>query len=51
MFFDDLCLYLDSNHIEYEKDFKMASYVSIRVGGTAFAIVYPNSTQELCNLI
>ena len=51
MFFEDLCLYLDVNSIDYKKDAEIAPYVSIRVGGIASFIAFPDSIEKLCNLI
>ncbi len=51
MFFEDLCLYLDNNRIEYIKEAKIASYVSIRVGGIASLIAYPDTVDKFCGLI
>lgn len=43
--------YLDECGIEYEINVKTSSLASIRVGGTASIVVYPNTIEDLCKIM
>ncbi len=51
MDFGALINYLDKLKVKYEADVKTASLVSIRVGGIASIVAYPNTIEKLCSLI
>lgn len=51
MCFRDLYQYLNDNGIEYEIDAKIASYVSLRVGGIADVMIFPDTIEKFCNLV
>ena len=51
MLFNDLCLFLDNHRIRYIKEAKIAPYVSIRVGGIASIIAFPDNAEKFCCLL
>lgn len=51
MDFTSLINFLDAEQIKYKTNVKIALFVSIRVGGIASFIVYPNTIEQLCTLI
>ena len=51
MLFNNLTVFLDSHCISYEKYAEIAPYVSIRVGGVASLIVFPDTVEKFCDII
>lgn len=51
MDFSSLINYLNKCEVKYQTNVNTASIVSIKVGGIASVVIYPNTIEQLCNLL
>ena len=51
MDFSSLFSFLDKHGIKYKKCVKTASLVSIKIGGIASIVVYPDTLEQLCYIV